>query len=119
MQFTSTVDQPSPPTAQPVNKPDLRPSAEFTKRTRTNGTTRGAIAALVSDDANAGEANNKDMLPFLRFPPLFSNNLGAYTLLPLSRIARTTVKGSTPQPLTTGLALSAPPSFILTKFSTM
>ena len=81
MQFTSSVDQPSPLIAQPVNKPDLRPSAEFTKRTHTNGTARGAIAALVSDDANASEANNKDTLPFLRFPPLFSNDLGASAFL--------------------------------------
>ena len=81
MQFISSIDQPSPLIAQPVNKPDLRPSAEFTKRTHTNGTARGAIAALVSDDANASEANNKDTLPFLRFPPLFSNDLGASAFL--------------------------------------
>ena len=90
MQFTSTVDQPSPPTAQPVNKPDLRPSAEFTKRTHANGTTRSAVAALVSDDANAGEANDKDTPPFLRFLPYFPMTLAlllSYTLLPLSRIA--------------------------------
>lgn len=79
MQFTSSVDQPgSPPTAQPVNKPDLRPSAEFTKRTRANGTACGAVAALVSD---AGEANDKDTPPFLRFPPLFSNDFGASSFL--------------------------------------
>ena len=81
MQFTSTVDQPSPPTAQPVNKPDLQPSAEFTKRTHANGTARSAVAALVSDDANAGEANDKDTPPFLRFPPLFSNDFGASAFL--------------------------------------
>ena len=90
MQFTSSIDQPSPLIAQPVNKPDLRPSAEFTKRTRTNGTARSAIAALVSDDANAGEANDKDTPPFLRFLPYFPMTLAlllSYTLLPLSRIA--------------------------------
>ncbi len=81
MQFTFSVDQPSPPTTQPVNKPDLRPSAEFTKRSRANGTARGAAAILASDDASATEANDKDTLPSLRFPPLFSNDFGPSALL--------------------------------------
>ena len=81
MQFTFSVDQPSPPTAQPVNKPDLRPSAEFTKRTRANGPARGAATVLASDDVNADEANHKDTPPLLRFPPLFSNDFGPSALL--------------------------------------
>ncbi|PFH49302.1 hypothetical protein AMATHDRAFT_76249 [Amanita thiersii Skay4041] len=61
MQFTFSVDQPSPATSQPVKKPDLKPSAEFTKRTRTAtaATTRSTNTPddmITCDD----EANDKD-----------------------------------------------------------
>ncbi|KAF8637749.1 hypothetical protein AX17_002607 [Amanita inopinata Kibby_2008] len=110
MQFTFSVDQPSPPTNQPVKKPDLKPSAEFTKRTRA------AVAAAArnttsTDDSMAcdGEANDKDppewrvttrsaaaaissatsapsspalqLSQSLRFPPIFSNDFGPSALL--------------------------------------
>ncbi|KAF8335622.1 hypothetical protein F5887DRAFT_1079030 [Amanita rubescens] len=50
---------------QPVNKPNLRPSAEFTKRTLANGIARGATTALASDDANPSKVNRQ------RPPPPF------------------------------------------------
>ena len=84
MQFTFSVDHPSPPTVLPAKKPDLRPSAEFAKRTRSTAVVRSNInstAALPSDDLLMSEVNDKDALPSLRFPSLFSNDFGPSALL--------------------------------------
>ncbi|SJL10928.1 uncharacterized protein ARMOST_14324 [Armillaria ostoyae] len=84
MQFTFSVDQPSPAVNTPVQKPDLKPSPEFHKRPR-------AGARYDSED-HANDDNDKDF-PFtqrgrkeaehhyLRFPPLFSNDFGPTALL--------------------------------------
>ena len=83
MQFTFSVDHPSPPTGLPVKKPDLRPSAEFAKRTRSTASARhnNSIATVLSDDMVTSEANDKDTPPSLRFPSLFSNDFGPSALL--------------------------------------
>ncbi|KAF8622806.1 hypothetical protein AX15_006733 [Amanita polypyramis BW_CC] len=105
MQFTFSVDQPSPATNQPVMKPDLRPSAEFTKRTRSVAARTHTIPSNAnSDDLMNGfpEANDKDpptinsappppIQPVsarptqtsqsLRFPSIFSNDFGPSALL--------------------------------------
>jgi GATA-binding protein, other eukaryote len=110
MQFTFSVDQPTPAaSAAPVQKPDLKPSAEFkdnvTRRCRpvtrsaaTHEDTHSDPAPVPSDlnsdkdtlthqclkDTDAASlattsANSQDAL--LRFPSLFSNDFGPSALL--------------------------------------
>ncbi|KAF8064406.1 hypothetical protein FPV67DRAFT_220987 [Lyophyllum atratum] len=90
MQFTFSVDQPSPAVNQPVKKPNYKPSAEFHKRSwhaaRVNHDDDDMV---VADD----EGNDKDPPPrgrkgkptttptSLRFPSLFSNDFGPAALL--------------------------------------
>ncbi|KAK7026437.1 hypothetical protein VNI00_015672 [Paramarasmius palmivorus] len=60
MQFTFSVDQPTPVSNAPVQKPDLKPSPEFTKRPRAGvrsaATEKGGDQMVVVDD----EGNDKD-----------------------------------------------------------
>ncbi|KIL58289.1 hypothetical protein M378DRAFT_335299 [Amanita muscaria Koide BX008] len=84
MQFTFSVDQPSPATNQPVQKPDLRPSLEFPKRTRSaRNTDETTTAAGESSGKNlsATPAATESVSQSLRFPPLFSNDFGPSALL--------------------------------------
>ncbi|KAG9308246.1 hypothetical protein JVU11DRAFT_12133 [Chiua virens] len=90
MQFTFSVDQPTPPTPNTaVPKPDLRPSAEFKETSIRRGrqATRTYVASDDSahdTDASAGSRKRKcptDEQPFLRFPSLFSNDFGPSALL--------------------------------------
>lgn len=91
MQFTFSVDQPTPATPNAaVPKPDLRPSAEF-KETSTRRGRQATRAHVAGDepthtdtDASAGSRKRKcptDDQPFLRFPSLFSNDFGPSALL--------------------------------------
>ncbi|KAE9401777.1 hypothetical protein BT96DRAFT_593949 [Gymnopus androsaceus JB14] len=83
MQFTFSVDQPSPVSAQLVKKPDLKPSPEFNKRTR-------GAAAKADEQMSALDDNDKEQCVAerprredfsLRFPPLFSSDFGPAALL--------------------------------------
>ena len=92
MQFTFSVDQPTPATPNTaVPKPDLRPSAEF-KETSTRRGRQTVRAHVAGDESNhtdtdvsvAGSRKRKcpsDGQPFLRFPSLFSNDFGPSALL--------------------------------------
>ncbi|KAH9963547.1 hypothetical protein BC827DRAFT_1266313 [Russula dissimulans] len=88
VRFTFSVDQPTPTaSATPVQKPDLKPSAEFndnvTRRARTatrSTTTQGDTlpdSASVLSTTSAGSRH--DVL--LRFPSLFSTDFGPSALL--------------------------------------
>ncbi|KAL0952531.1 hypothetical protein HGRIS_006791 [Hohenbuehelia grisea] len=108
MQFTFSVDQPFPPVIIPVNKPDLKPSPEFSKRPRNAArfsATHDADDMLVVDDEAhdtthelkeqdqpltqrgrkpdppATDAQGSVQSPSLRFPSLFSNDFGPSALL--------------------------------------
>lgn len=91
MQFTFSVDQPTPATPNTaVPKPDLRPSAEFKETSSRRGrqATRAHVAgddSIHADtDASAGSRKRKcpaDDQPLLRFPSLFSNDFGPSALL--------------------------------------
>ncbi|KAG6369838.1 hypothetical protein JVT61DRAFT_13395 [Boletus reticuloceps] len=91
MQFTFSVDQPTPATPNTtVPKPDLRPSAEFKETSTRRGrqATRSHVASDESthtdSDASAGSRKRKyptDDQPSLWFPPLFSNDFGPSALL--------------------------------------
>ena len=91
MQFTFSVDQPTPATPNTtVPKPDLRPSAEFKETSTRRGrqTTRTHVAGDESThtdtDASAGSRKRKslpDDQPFLRFPSIFSSDFGPSALL--------------------------------------
>ncbi|KAK0457046.1 uncharacterized protein EV420DRAFT_1644196 [Desarmillaria tabescens] len=79
MQFTFSVDQPSPAVNTPVQKPDLKPSPEFHKRPR-------AGARYESDDHDKDfsftQRGRKEAdQQYLRFPPIFSNDFGPTALL--------------------------------------
>jgi GATA-binding protein len=93
MQFTFSVDQPSPANNYPVKKPNLKPSAEFTKRSRAT-----VRAPLDDDDMVVADDEGNDKEPpltqrgrkprsndsdshSLRFPSLFSNDFGPSALL--------------------------------------
>ncbi|KAK7445780.1 hypothetical protein VKT23_014776 [Stygiomarasmius scandens] len=54
MQFTFSIDQPTPVSAQPVKKPDLKPSPEFNKRPRAGARLNENVPAVTE------EANDKD-----------------------------------------------------------
>ncbi|KAH7923014.1 hypothetical protein BV22DRAFT_1036849 [Leucogyrophana mollusca] len=99
MQFTFSIDQPAP--AGPnvnVNKPDLKPSAEFKENSFRRGrqNNRTVVAGDDSNDAATAEwdGNEQDASatirrrkaptsdqPSLRFPSLFSNDFGPSALL--------------------------------------
>jgi GATA-binding protein len=102
MQFTFSVDQPTPAaSAGPVQKPDLKPSAEFkdniTRRirpvTRSTATQEDTLPESASDSHNDNDnrrndtdatsttisTNHQDAL--LRFPSLFSSDFGPSALL--------------------------------------
>ncbi|KAH9034243.1 hypothetical protein EDB85DRAFT_1948456 [Lactarius pseudohatsudake] len=107
MQFTFSVDQPTPAAcAGPVQKPDLKPSAEFkdnvTRRSRpvTRSTATQEDTLPESASAPSDHHNDKDTIrarrdtdatsltistnhqeAFLRFPSLFSSDFGPSALL--------------------------------------
>lgn len=77
MQFTFSVDQPSAPGANlPVKKPDLKPSPEFTKRTR-------AATRAQADDSTLASSSSaiSDDLPSLKFDSIFNQGFGPSALL--------------------------------------
>lgn len=88
MQFTFSIDQPTPAVSQPVKKPNFRPSSEFNRRPRAASRAQydeGDDMVVVADT----ERNDKDPPPdptpptaqILRFPSLFSNDFGPSALL--------------------------------------
>ncbi|KII90088.1 hypothetical protein PLICRDRAFT_174876 [Plicaturopsis crispa FD-325 SS-3] len=106
MQFTFSIDQPSPATFHSnVRKPDMRPSAEFKESTkRGRPSTRAAAnmddsgeTADVEEDANdkdppltqrgrrhqvsAAESNQAAQQQSLHFPSIFSDNFSPSALL--------------------------------------
>jgi GATA-binding protein, other eukaryote len=107
MQFTFSVDQPtSTASATPVQKPDLKPSAEFkdnvtrrnrpiTRSTATQDDTQPDAASVPSDSHNDKETLHNDHRDaeasfattsatqdaLLRFPSLFSTDFGPSALL--------------------------------------
>ena len=93
MQFTFSIDQPTPAVSQPVKKPNLRPSTEFNKRTRAAPRTvyeEDDHMVVTADDEKHDKDPPPDPKPFpdpaaaqhsLRFPPLFSNDFGPSALL--------------------------------------
>jgi GATA-binding protein len=98
MQFTFSIDQPTPAVSTPVRKPNLKPSPEFNKRSRT------AARAILEESADSmvvvNDANDKDppltqrgrksftsnsppidQSPSLHFPSFFSDSFGPTALL--------------------------------------
>jgi len=97
MQFTFSIDQPTPAGPNLVSKPDLKPSAEFKDTISRRG--RQATRALVAGDesydttqdysASYGSRKRKSpfssqVQPALRFPTLFSTDFGPSALLSAS-----------------------------------
>ena len=99
MQFTFSVDQPTPAaSAGPVQKPDLKPSAEFKDNvTRRSRPVTRSTAILEDTLPESDSHNDKDsirtrrdtdttsittpMNALLRFPSLFSSDFGPSALL--------------------------------------
>ena len=99
MQFTFSVDQQvqPAPSSVPVKRPDTRPSAEFTKRTRAAAarTQAGHEDTIMADGDTTTTASNSNSAAstttassfappssqFLHFPPLFSTGFGPSALL--------------------------------------
>ncbi|KAF9074332.1 hypothetical protein BDP27DRAFT_1416219 [Rhodocollybia butyracea] len=88
MQFTFSVDQPTPVTAQSVKKPDLKPSPEFNKRLRPSAHISDQVDEQMVEDNDDNDADppltqrgRRDNDISLRFPPLFSNDFGPAALL--------------------------------------
>lgn len=98
MQFTFSIDQPTPASNYPVKKPNLKPSPEFNKQTKA--AIRAALEdgaddmVVVDDEANdkdppvqrgrkgaESKANSVPQTHSLRFPSLFSNDFGPSALL--------------------------------------
>lgn len=103
MQFTFSIDQPTPAGPNLVNKPDLKPSAEFKETTSRRGrqATRALVAGDESNDtacADLAAANDYSMpsgsrkrksppsqeQPALKFPTLFSTDFCPSALLSAS-----------------------------------
>ncbi|KAF9491114.1 hypothetical protein BDN71DRAFT_1510662 [Pleurotus eryngii] len=95
MQFTFSVDQPTPAVSQTVKKPDLKPSPEFSKRPRN---TARVSEHTVEGDHDSHDHHNKDISltqrgrktqggdlytsnEVLKFPTLFSSDFGPSALL--------------------------------------
>lgn len=106
MQFTFSVDQPSPPTANTIHarKPDLKPSSEFkdsvvkrgrptTRSTAAEAsasqnadkdaplTQRGRKLSTAAATVDSTSSANQSSSASLRFPTLFSNDFGPSALL--------------------------------------
>ena len=94
MQFTFSIDQQvnQASSSAPVKKPDTRPSAEFTKRTKTAATRAQAgnedilMTDRDTDTTPASNAPNSSATLSLQsqsllFPPLFSTDFGPSALL--------------------------------------
>src|SRR5271169_1338748 len=88
MQFTFSVDQQAPqaPSSTPAKKPDTRPSAEFTKRTRGAAARAQAgqedtvmtdrITSTTAPSTTSASSSASLSSQFLHFPPLFSTDFG-------------------------------------------
>ena len=96
MQFTFSVDQQAhqAPSSTPVKKPDTRPSAEFTKRTRAAARAQAGNedSAMADGDAapttptpapssNTTNSSAPWSSQFLHFPPIFGAGFGPSALL--------------------------------------
>ncbi|KAL4077368.1 hypothetical protein J3A83DRAFT_4388805 [Scleroderma citrinum] len=100
MQFTFSIDQPTPAGPNVVSKPDLKPSAEFKETASRRGrqVTRALVAGdesydptytdLVATKDYSGSRKRKNPSsqdqPVLRFPTLFSTDFGPSALLSAS-----------------------------------
>jgi GATA-binding protein len=93
MQFTFSVDQPPQPVSSaPVKKPDMRPSAELSKRQSkvdvVPAPTEDEDAVMDDEDAHAttstattSSASSTQQQQSLRFPDLFKTDFGPSALL--------------------------------------
>ena len=95
MQFTFSVDQQAhqPPSSTSLKKPDTRPSAEFTKRTRAAAAKAQAgheDSVMADGDAaptptapssNPANPSTTWSSQFLHFPPIFGTGFGPSALL--------------------------------------
>ncbi|KDR78208.1 hypothetical protein GALMADRAFT_224580 [Galerina marginata CBS 339.88] len=86
MQFTFSVDQPSQPaSATLVKKPDTKPSAEFTKRTRARAQVDREDAVMADtepeDSTDTAATSSSASSQSLHFPGLFDNDFGPSALL--------------------------------------
>jgi GATA-binding protein, other eukaryote len=102
MQFTFSVDQQAhqAPSTTPAKKPDTRPSAEFTKRTRaaaartqvghedavmtdadTPAATTTTTTTTTTSPSTTADCSTALSSQFLHFPPLFSTGFGPSALL--------------------------------------
>ena len=96
MQFTFSVDQQvhQAPSSTPVKKPDTRPSAEFTKRTRAAAarSQAGQEDSVMADgdaapstptapSSNGANSSTSWSSQFLHFPPIFGTGFGPSALL--------------------------------------
>ncbi|KAG5733689.1 hypothetical protein E4T56_gene9055 [Termitomyces sp. T112] len=94
MQFTFNLDNPSPAVSEPVTRPSLKPSAEFTR---------------VHDDDNDNDNDNKDGRRALRFPSLFSSDFGPSALLDATPTVATSMSyGEGPTPTMDTFGISRP-----------
>lgn len=106
MQFTFSIDQPTPATNSPVTKPDLRPAPQFNRQARmaqryATTTNDNDEDNMVIVDETQGqvpltERGRKIEAPVpsphsLRFPPLFSNDFSPHALLYPSPTFKTSV----------------------------
>ena len=96
MQFTFSVDQQAhqAPSSTPAKKPDTRPSAEFTKRTRAAAARAqaGHEDSIMADgdaapstptapSSNSVDSSSTWSSQFLHFPPIFGAGFGPSALL--------------------------------------
>ncbi|KAL1741293.1 hypothetical protein HDZ31DRAFT_45763 [Schizophyllum fasciatum] len=91
MQFTFSVEQPSPASTAPVPKPDFRPSAEFAKRPRAPRAAAHADDMLVEDAGRPPAHAHAQAHPSpdpaaqyaaaFHFPSVFSSDFGPRALL--------------------------------------
>ncbi|KAJ8516200.1 hypothetical protein ONZ45_g6468 [Pleurotus djamor] len=97
MQFTFSVDQPTPAVSQSVKKPDLKPSPEFAKRPRTTVRASETVHTDAEHNESSHDAHDSDIsltqrgrrpqpaepvVPqSLKFPSIFSSDFGPSALL--------------------------------------
>lgn len=86
MQFTFSVEQPSPASNAPVPKPDFKPSSEFAKRPRAPRPNVDDM--VVEDESKPQQARSSPQASYdhnhqasLHFPSVFSNDFGPSALL--------------------------------------
>jgi GATA-binding protein, other eukaryote len=82
MQFTFSIDQPfGPATDTPVNKPDLKPSTEFTRNRIPRQQHRPQQQPQQPSHQAAADGDTSGFTPSLHFPSLFSDDFGPSALL--------------------------------------